>query len=238
MKGLWFVGGAGISAGSYAIIANGESGWLEGCVLDQFGFDIGLFGTIGGPTIGLVGCEIFSSQGGSGGVNASIYTKGESSYFITALSVIGCNIHDTVGYGIYCDCTNTYNSVALTVLESIVAKCGNSGIYVDTYNSAVIKNNTIDANAGDGITFGPNLGFWGGNIVVNNIISNHIGVGKFGVNTNGTSTAANNGANGQDFNTYFGNTTDISNSIAYGPHDTHGGSNPYVGQSTENYKLA
>ena len=40
-----------------------------------------------------------------------------------------------------------------------------------------------------------------------------------------------------DYNVFYNNTTDV-NAISYGAHDTHGGSNPYVGQSAENYTLA
>lgn len=237
VQGLWFVGGSGVSAGSYAVIANSESGWLQGCILDQFGFDIGLYGTVAGPTIGIMGCEVFSSQGGSSGVNAAIYTTGVTGNFITSLTVVGCNIHDTVGYGIYCSCSASFFSVNLTVLNSIIAKCGNSGVLVDNFNGSLIMGNTIDANLGDGITFGPNLGFWPGTIVMNNIISNHTAGGKYGINT-AAGTGGNSGSKGLDYNVFYGNTTNISNSVPYGPHDTHGGANPYVNQAIENYTLA
>jgi hypothetical protein len=39
-----------------------------------------------------------------------------------------------------------------------------------------------------------------------------------------------------DYNTYYNNTADITG-LAYGPHDTHGGANPYVAESSENYTL-
>ena len=236
VRGLWFVGGSGVSAGSYACVANTNGGWVQGCVLDQFGFDIGLLGTIAGPTVGIIGCEVFSSQGGSGGVNAAIYTIGATGG-ITSLSVIGCNIHDAVGYGVYCSCSSSYFSVCLYVFDNIIAKCGNSGILTDNYNTTIIKNNTIDANLGDGITFGPYIGFWPGTVAINNIISNHTVAGKYGVAATGfAALSLGNGC--FDYNVYYGNTTDISNSVPYGPHDTYGGANPYVNQAIENYTLA
>ena len=72
----------------------------------------------------------------------------------------------------------------------------------------------------------------------NCIISNHTGGSKFGLNVDAGATATNDRANAfVDYNTYYGNTADLQN-VSYGVHDTHGGSNPYVGQSTENYTLA
>jgi hypothetical protein len=94
-------------------------------------------------------------------------------------------------------------------------------------------NCTVDANGGDGIhCSSPNIVTMG---ILNNIISNHVTGGTFGISL-AQGAPFNPGL--IDYNVFFNNTTDYSNSWPYQPHDTHGGSNPYVGQSTENYTLA
>ena len=242
VQGIWFVSGTGASAGSYVIAASGTAsgaafGSLFGCVTDQFGLDTGMgkmvinSGAIQ-SYINAVGCEIFSSQGGTGGVNAAFYVTA-TFWSDAAFSIVGCNIHDCVGYGIYITCGSNFCVTSLTVINSIIAKCSASGIYYDTYSPLVLMNCTIDGNGGDGLTVGTAIiNSLYVAIVINNIFSNHTGAGKYGAKNAANLT----NGNVVDYNTYYNNTTDTS--LGYGPHDTHGGSNPYVNQATENYALA
>ena len=149
--------------------------------------------------------------------------------------IIGNNFHDTVGPGI--GVINT--EWGEDIVENIIAKCRGVGILVDrTTNSYLlkIKNNTIDDNLGNGIEFVNQLSL-SISVVENNIISNHTQAGTYGLTVDSGTTAANSVvAMLVDYNTYYNNTANLNN-LNYGPHDTHGGSNPYIGQSTEDYTL-
>ncbi len=226
LNGLWFVGTTTAATNYVAVCANFDA-VLFGCVLDQFSFDVGFLKvTIGFGEV--VGCEVFSSVSGSVGSASGFLAGGNG----VTLIVSGCNVHDVIGIGI----TSSYgNSNFLSVTDTIVAKGNSDGIRPETGLGGIIKNCTIDGNLGNGISC-PGVGSVVGTVFYNNIISNHTGVGKFGVSANVTSAGV-----GQiflfDYNIFYNNTADLHN-CNYGPHDTHGGSNPYVGQTTENYTLA
>jgi hypothetical protein len=97
-------------------------------------------------------------------------------------------------------------------------------------------NNTIDANTGNGIVINTADALAITNIL-NNIISNHTGGGKFGLTIGAGTAAANSSyASFVDYNTYYNNTSNY-NAINAGPHDTALGVTPYVAQATENYTL-
>jgi hypothetical protein len=213
-QGLWFV--ANSATLDTGVLLNLGASVIYGCVFDQNGFDTAVVGVSGNDI--LIGCEVFSSV-------APISTstrpavgdfEGFASWYVDK-----CNIHDTVGPGISM-------GAQCTLTNSIIAKCHSDGIAViDNSYTVFIMNNTIDGNTGNGITCNkaPSVA------IMSNIISNHTGGGKAGIAVSTAITGI------VDFNIYYNNTTDISGS-SYGPHDTHGGSNPYVGQSTENYTLA
>jgi hypothetical protein len=229
--GLWLVSGGGTTdmlgqSGGGSFVDN----TVFGCVLDQNGYDVTGVSLCLGSAI--IGCEIFSSvTPGSSGAYPAIAGVFAGN---AGLTIIGCNVHDTVGPGIY-------TSQPTIVSSTIVAKCRGYGIY--GYDGGVnyyplsICNCTIDGNAGNGIEI-TTQGVLSSAIVLNNILSNHTQAGTYGLTVDAGTTAQNNAVKGfVDFNTFYNNTTDV-NAISYGPHDTHGGSNPYVGQSTENYTLA
>jgi len=226
-SGLWFVaGGSGLGGYGHIDPANGDNTLVFGCVLDQFGYDTGLVNGVsqsGNHTT--IGCEVFSSVSGSG-TGYGIYLGGY------ACKAIGNNVHDTVANGIYIGSGAAAES-------NIVAKCKSNGFSVASTSgySASIKNNTVDGNAGHGVEV-TNQASLGALVMMNNIISNHTGVGKYGLTIDAGTTAQNNRVKPLiDYNVYYNNTSDL-NAISYGTHDTHGGSNPFVGQSTENYALA
>lgn len=210
--GIWFVANALVATNT--ILTDGNSqGFSFGCVFDQFGSDCICLSAFSD-----VGSEFFSSVvPGSAGSSFAL--------FVASNQLTGTNIHDTVGPGMRLGGNGQ-------IVNCIIAKCGANGI---SFNGAtsVIFNCTIDGNVGHGIdgTFSILQNF-----VFNNIISNHTGVGKYGIYDGGQTA----GTKSQfiDYNVYYNNTTDIGPGLIYGPHDTHGGSNPYVGQSTENYTLA
>jgi hypothetical protein len=222
-EGLWVVLAAATGTGP---MGADSSIAVVGCVFDQFGFDQNVANS---AYLFFIGSEVFSSVApvGVGGSFAVSTSDG---------AVIGSNIHDTVGGGI------ALTGAPPTVSGSIIAKCSGTGIIISNNNQVVIINNTIDGNLGNGIEWdnggGEAQNGLSVSVVTNNIISNHTQAGKAGLKVDAGTVTQNDRVQAfVDYNVYYNNTTDV-NAISYGPHDTHGGSNPYVGQPTENYTLA
>ncbi len=215
LSGLWFVGG-----GTASTIIATSSGPIVGCVVDGFNQGTKLIQTSGQM---ILGCEVFNAA--SGGGQGAIQASGGG------ITIIGCNMHDNAGYGI-----NFAGGGNAFVSNCIVSKCTVGGIQANV-SSISINNCTIDGNSGHGIEIDTQAHLQTIR-VINCIISNQTGVGKAGISVAAGSAVANDKVGGFfDYNTYFNNTADVSG-INYGPHDTYGGSNPYVGQATENYTLA
>ena len=215
--GLWGVAGA--ASKQMALNSGGStSTGVLGCVFDQLSFNaVTAFNNL----FFAIGCEVFSSNGGTGG----------SSYPVNCNVVIGCNIHDINGGGL------TFTASGAIISDCIIAKnqlCG-----IKSFGGfALIKNNTIDGNLLHGIEI-QTQAVLAVTSIMNNIISNHTVAGKFGTIVDaGTVTQNDSMTQGiVDYNVYYNNNADLSG-IGYSEHDTHGGSNPYVGQTTENYTLA
>jgi hypothetical protein len=202
---------------------------VRSCVLDQFGYDIGLAGQ-SPANIQVFGCEVFSSVAARGTTAQYAITTGNY-----GSSVIGNNIHDTVGPGI--------NLATLgTVSGNIVAKVTGDGILVSdpgvsSYGTAVL-NNTVDGCIGGyGIEFA-NQEAMAISVCVGNLITNNTGAGKAGLRVSSGTAAANDLVKRLfDYNSFYNNTANYSG-ISAGAHDVTLGSSPYVAQSTENYALA
>jgi hypothetical protein len=213
IAGLWFIANA-MNAGKSVIIDSNTQGpnVIFGCVFDQLSSDAQLCSTNQNAYgFAVVGCEVYSSNSTTGGANYAVSLTGSQSAVI-----VNCNIHDAVGKGV--------NLNIGSISNSIIAKCFGSGITIGN-NGGFVMNNTIDANGGSGIAAGA------GAMLINNIVSNHVTGGTFGINAGPNLVLA-------DYTVFYNNTTDYSNSLPYSAHDTHGGSNPYVGQPTEDYDLA
>jgi hypothetical protein len=234
--GLYIVN-SGVDGGNVGAFFNGSSSlWcgVIGCVYDQKGNGGGLT-QAGGSSVWLSGCEAFNSVGGS-----ASGTTNNNFIIATSLQVVGCNIHDcrAVDTAVF---MNTGGINCPAIINCIVAKNQNIGIKAGAGGSSgtvLIANNTIDGNGGDGLWLrdDPTLN---GAIVLNNIITNHTGVGKFGITMNSTSGAGIDDRNKAfvDYNTFYNNTAN-TNGITLSPHDTALGVTPYVASSTENYALA
>src|SRR5579859_1116970 len=181
--GWWFENlyfrSSGTTLGGYGMIRGGDTSFFTtayNCVFDQNGHDCAC---LGGPSdinqsVRAILCEFFSSSGGSGGANPAIG--------ISSLNggIFYCNIHDCVGPGAYLGAIGT-------MVGCIIAKCSGDGIIADNasanqvYYGCSILNCTIDGNAGNGIKITINYALVTTNIA-GNIISNHTGVGKAGIN--------------------------------------------------------
>lgn len=236
--GVLMTGAAFVTVKGFYIVLNGTNGsgvfdcgpmGVIGCVVDQNANDFSGTGGSGGTAISLIGSEIFSSTA-PGSPGASPAVQGTPSTV-----VIGCNIHDTVGMGIAAG-GGFFDAVVIE--DTIISKCRGDGIDIAAFIRLLnIKNCTIDGNLNNGIEWPSLSELSSASIsVMNNIISNH--TGGYGQNFD-SGTAAQNLtiASINDYNVYYNNSSDLNN-LNYGAHDTHGGSNPYVAQSTENYTLA
>jgi hypothetical protein len=220
-QGIYFVG-SGLAAGN-AVVEQNNSGTIAssffGCVYDQNATD-SFF--INDNYIDLIGSEIFSSVGATGTSFAVICSSSV---------LLGCNIHDVVGNGV--------EFGGGRIINCIIAKCKVDAIQANVGILSTILNNTIDGNGRHGIniTGGSAGDTVSRTVIFNNIISNHTAGGAVGFTVSNGTLAANTALSLADYNCFYNNTTNYS-SISAGAHDTALGSNPYVGQATENYTLA
>lgn len=242
IQNLWLFASATTSGRimDFGLIGTGGYGKVQGCVVDQNGFDISCIGDGGDATpTHIIGNEFFSSSSFQG-------TKPCLSLDSAAMtSVIGNNFHD-----LGCDVCLAFQTRGLVFSWNIVAKNKGTGFKsqggsAGDSDSWVCSNNTFDANTGHGIEFTDQTDVYK-LTCLNNIISNHVTAGKSGILVlSGSTTVSNALRMFVDYNTFYNNTSDVTN-IGYGPHDTSNSgtapnlisSSPYVAQSTENYTLA
>ncbi len=191
------------------------------CVFDTT--NIQGVGLVLSPDDMVIGCELFSSTLSSGNASPAIHTANPS-------LILGCNIHDWNGFGIDVSSANT------TILHTIIAKNNGVGIKIRTA-SPVVANCIIDGNTGDGISISTQA-ILSTVVCYNNEITNHLGVGTFGIDLLAGSAAANSLVQSfVNFNTFYNNVANY-NSINAGANDANLGSDPYVKQATENYTPA
>lgn len=221
---LWIYLNGTASGATNGMINVGRSSYTD-LVLDQNGYDQEILAP--GNSVQIYNVEIFSSvakrsTNAKYAINGAINTA-------NGVAITKSNIHDCIGPGVLlCDDN--------TMTGCIIAKNGGTGVLLQGagYYTMTVRANTIDANAGNGIELKTQADVAAA-FVTANIISNHTTGGTFGMTADAGTTAANDRVKGIiDYNTFYNNTTDV-NAISYGSHDVHGGSNPFVGQSTENY---
>jgi hypothetical protein len=234
-QGIWYVADTTPTVVVF-YFGGGGTGALNaiifGCVIDQFGIDC--YGAIMNTTSGLaaqgvlIGCEIFSSKTGAITIGAVGFQCANG-----VLSVVGCNIHDTIVGGAFINTGNAFCLMEDTICSGTWNQASSIiGIQMSNSGLLQIKNCTIDNYSQGGIAITaaslPNV------MIINNIISNSAGFGIEAI----TGTAASNAPLTLfiDYNTYYNNTTNTMN-LNMGAHDTIAAANPYVGQSTENYTL-
>jgi hypothetical protein len=223
---LWFVA----ATTGYAVAASNQF-YSSGIIFDQFGYDMGYLNS--GLDSVIIRISEFSSSVAQRTTNNNDMIAIPNNY--ACWQLFGCNIHDVLGKGF----SSGYEGGSFSVSFCIFAKNGDTAIKLSDGQgdkSGSIFNCVIDGNLGDGIDFDnqnniQEIAFF------NNIISNHTTAGKYGMLVGSGSTAQNDRIKAFiDYNTYYNNTNDVNN-ISYGPHDTHGGINPFVGQPSENYSL-
>ncbi|HEV2674172.1 MAG TPA: right-handed parallel beta-helix repeat-containing protein [Aliidongia sp.] len=195
-------------------------------MFDQGGFDL----TMLSASATMLWCEVTSTvTPGSAGTQYAVFVVQE------ACSIYASNIHDTVGLGvralgrlgtwikgnIFSNCRGT----ALTMPESVTTDTGGS----------TVTNNTFDANQGDAIQI-QGVTVLQQTTILNNIFTNHVTAGTYGINANFGTLAANDRIKGyQNYNNYFGNTNDVHN-VSKGANDL--ALDPqYQAQATEGYNI-
>lgn len=180
------------------------------CIMDQNGYDSMMmwFGNSFNDSAACIGCELRNSGGGAAGTGFGIKHKHGGGF------IYGTWIHDLRGRGVWAVGCYGINQ------NCVIDHCGSDGFYNDETDSSapipiIFCSNTVDANGGHGLNFAANSMH---NVAVfNNIISNHTGASKYGVNFADTYKL-----NTQKyrylfgFNNYYGNTTNF-NSISSTP---------------------
>ena len=228
-KNLWVVLSGTSNLGLYGVF-NCSLAYYNNNVFDQYGYDGGVIV----DTVKVINCEFFSSQTpGSAGTGVAV-TCGTSGNMVT-----GCNFHDLVGGAIL------VQNVA-AVEHNIISNCRGDAIQVvagSGNHMVTVANNTIDATArtgtgvngtGNGINFTSQTAL-NCNAVYNNIISNIVTSGKYGITVAAGTAAANDFVKMiVDYNTFYNVATKYNN-ISAGAHDVALGSTPYTASSTENY---
>lgn len=201
--------------------------YLIDCVLDQNGYDI----SMASSSWVLIRSEVTNIPGTGSG---SSYALDGTSF---GMQILFTNIHDTIANGVRLD-----NRLGNHIADSIIAKCKNDGLTWDNHSQATDSgansciNVTIDGNLGDGVHYNGTSALQEATML-NNIISNHTGVGKYGVNVPFGTLTTNDATKGYfDYNAYYGNTTDV-HTISKGANDITGTDPQYGAQATEGYNI-
>ena len=206
-------------------------------IVDQHGIDCNGLGTNGL----LVNCEVFSSTTNSGASGSNFAV---SNVYGTAMMMVNCNIHDTWGPGV-----NGGNNT-LIMDNCIVANCPSDGITIGNGSSmaqGMIQNCTITGNKGHGINLNSVAQFQTLYAIMNNIIANQTGAGKYGIYiTSGTTVTDDRLRNFVNFNWFYNNTAN-SNALTVGSRvyingslqqDSIGVDPQFANTSNENFALA
>lgn len=125
-----------------------------------------------------------------------------------------------------------------TALFNVIDHCKGNGIQIVNHsgdnNQIALVGNTIDANEGHGIDIASGQATI--TQIVNNIISNHTGSGKYGVNAAGTTATNDRLLQLVDRNAFYNN-TGHRNGVSAGPNDIDGTDPSYTSASTGDYRI-
>ena len=197
------------SYATYGIIYGNSS--VESCKFDQNGYD----GSLLRVTFSINNEFVNTGSTASG---SEICLRG-----YTSIVAVGNYFSNIRGSGIGADST----AYSFTLINNIISGCrgtGGAGIIISSVSDAnyafIISNNTIDGGSGDGIKLN-NSDAVSLFSVLNNIISNHTGGGKYGFNISVNTTALNDKISGKtkNYNNYYNNTSNYNN-ISAGANDT------------------
>jgi hypothetical protein len=215
-------------------VLSGAAGlFLKSCIFDQNGFDQPLVGSLFGSSA-ILGCEFFNSGSAPTAANNALgFTNSGKTVWVG-----WCNFHNLTA-GVIAT-TDASDPIVLT--DNVFSNCGADVITLSVASPTAadllsIQNNVFDANVGNCVTISV-TDYLFLSAILNNIFSNNVGAGKTAINVTAGATAANDLIKRFiDYNSFYNNTANVAG-ISLGKHDTLLGSDPYVGQSTQNYTLA
>lgn len=187
-----------VNSGKYAVVTD--------CIFDQNGND--------------------SVQLKAGAFNCLFKNSGATTAGTAYVQIIDssyCMVYGNVYENIRGGAISSNNSISI-IQNNIIRACkGTSSmasiLLADSSEGTDIIGNTIDGGAGDGIRITTTAAICNSTIM-NNIISNHAGAGKYGINCTVGSTAQNDNtiAGIWDYNNLYGNTA-ARNNCSAGLHD-------------------
>lgn len=191
----------------------------------------GVIGVLANAGCHISHCEIWSGST-TPSVSSGAHGISISDYGVT---VAGCRIHHMGEFGI-----NNVGGMS-HISGNLIYSNKSHGVY--HYNSSnwlwgsTLNRNTIDGNGGDGISC-PDLRSFVSCSMFGNLITNHTGAGKFGLNIS-TATLALVTAIRRlcDFNFFYNNTAHRSSNLAAGPNDVTLSADPYTSVVSFDYSL-
>lgn len=176
----------------------------QDCIFDQNGFDATEWY---GQYSGFMFNEVRNTGGGAVGSAQVVASQHPSN------PIMGNYIHGVRGPAVSIQYAGQINTTAVSCCYNTIVNNLSDGIQLAPMATAyyfAVFNNTIDGNGGHGITLG--AGAIAYSSIFNNIISNHTGVGKRGLNfTDSLITNRRLQRNVFDAQCFFGNTTDGNN---------------------------
>lgn len=222
VSGFYFCGAA---TGSTAAVISGSTSFLYDNVFDQNSFDQSLLNTAGAST-SVYGNEFFNSGSAPAAANAAIVT-GSTTF------VRWNNFHNLTAGAI------NNASTIIDITNNIFSNCGADTVTISgSGNASTLVGNTFDAGIGHGVIFSSAAQSILQAKILNNIFSNFNQASKYAINGSVNTTAINDREKGLiDYNTFYNNTANY-NAITAGANDTQLSADPYVSQSTQDYRLA
>lgn len=223
---------AGAATGSTAMVVGASSVIFKDCGFDQNGFDQTCVS--GGGRF--VNVEMYNSGAAPAAANAAITLPSGGG----TLHLKACNLHDLTAGAIVSIASAGAEVVIL--LQNIFAANGADHVTLRGGAAAttIVDGNTYDGNflSVNGLVFTTDGIALVAAIVTNNLFTNFNQASKFAItNTGVTTTVADKLKLIIDYNTFWNNTANY-NAITAGANDTQLTANPYVSQSTEDFRLA
>lgn len=203
---------------------------MTDCIINTNGFDVTEWYAQYG---GFLYNEVRNTGGGAAGTAVAVALQHPSA------AVIGNYIHDVRGHAIAVQYASQITTTFATIAYNTIVNNLGDGIQINSTSPAnptayafAVFNNTINANGGHGINISATMMSF--LTCFNNIVSNHVGSGKKGINFADTLTTNTRlQRHPFDANCYYGNTTDWAN-WAYQTNDIQ--ANPgYVSAAGGNY---
>lgn len=204
------------SNGTLGMICADPSGsgvFIVDCVLNTAG-QSSIVGTVLSQGSGIYNTEVIGVAAGSPTSSSGCYGISINGY---AVEILGCRIRHCRDHGVY---INGSSYPANAQFNLIYGNVGD-GIYCNNGATVggLVANNTIDGNGGHGINIITTAATqW--NSFYNNIISNHAGSGKKGINVAAGTTAVNDRVKRLiDYNVLYNNTANYG-SVSAGANDS------------------